>query len=269
MGHLELPLVLFTVFTQMAIGLVFVSAVQQWAFSTGTTPGDNLRLEWIAVLGLLGVGVVASFFHLGHPLGAVRMLANLDTAWLSREILFVGMFGGLAAITLFMVHTERPHKWLITATAAAGLLALFSMARTYAPPSLPAIDNGLPIAFFGLTALILGSALASYFVSEAQQPMLTIMLAVGLSISLILYLIVPGIWLSGGTVTQLTGQLHLASPLYWTHLIVGLALPLAVLIWQRRIPVWLPILLLIGEFSGRIIFFTLVVSSAANLGNIY
>jgi DMSO reductase anchor subunit len=143
------------------------------------------------------------------------------------------------------------------------------MAMTYAPPSMPAIDNYLPLVFFGLTALILGTAIASYFVPADKQQQLTIILAISLAIGLVVYLVVPSVWLSGGKVTALTGQLHLASPLYWTHIVVGLALPLVVLAWQKRIPVWLPVLLLIGEFAGRIIFFSLTVSSAANLGGLY
>jgi hypothetical protein len=115
----------------------------------------------------------------------------------------------------------------------------------------------------------LGTAIASYFVPADKQQLLTIILA--------------SVWLLGwwftwwcpacgclvAKVMAMTGELHLASPLYWTHVVVGLALPLAVLAWQRRIPVWLPVLLLVGEFAGRIIFFSLVISSAANLGGLY
>lgn len=268
MGYEELPLVVFTVFTQIAIGLVLVSAVQQWVPVGGPT-GSKLRFEWLAALGLLGMGVIASFFHLGHPLGAVRMLANLGQAWLSREILTISIFGALTVVTLAGLFRNAAAKWLITATAVAGLLVLFAMAMTYAPPSLPAIDNYLPLAFFGLTALILGPAISSYFVPADKQQLLTIFLASSLFAGLVVYLIVPSVWLSGGTVMAMTGELYLASPLYWTHIIVGLALPLAVLAWQRRIPAWLPVLLLIGQFAGRIIFFSLTVSSAANLGGLY
>jgi DMSO reductase anchor subunit len=268
MGFEELPLVLFTLFTQMAIGLALVSAVQQWAVAGG--PADSkLRFEWVAALALLAVGVVASFFHLGHPLGAVRMVANLGSAWLSREILMIGIFGVLVVVTLVGLYKQAAAKWLITITAVVGLLALFAMAMTYAPPSMPAIDNYLPLVFFGLTALILGTGIASYFVPADKQQLLTIILAISLAVGLVVYLVVPSVWLSGGKVTALTGQLHLASPLYWTHIVVGLALPLAVLAWQKRIPVWLPVVLLIGEFAGRINFFSLIVSSAANLGGLY
>jgi hypothetical protein len=42
-----------------------------------------------------------------------------------------------------------------------------------------------------------------------------------------------------------------------------------VLATARRIPIWLPVLLLAGEISGRIMFFTHVVHSAVNIGNLY
>jgi len=267
MGFEELPLVFFTVLTQMAIGLVLVSAVRQWAVVDG--PGSRRQTEWLAALGLLGAGVVASFFHLGHPLGAVRMIVNAGTAWLSREILLVGMFGALLAVTLFGMYRQAVSGWQLKATALVGLLALFSMAMTYAPPSLPAIDNYLPVLFFGLTALILGPAIAVYFTPTQKQPLLTTILAVALVVGLVVYLVVPTIWLAGDRVMQLTGQQYLASPLYWLYILAGFVLPLGLLAWQKRIPLWLPALLLITEFVGRFIFFTHIVSSASNLGGLY
>ena len=264
----DFPLVLFTLLTQMTIGLLLVSAAQQWAVAGGTSV-SKMRSEWIAVLALLALGVITSFFHLGHPLGAVRMLANLSSAWLSREILLIGLFGILVVVTLYGLMKNRVNRWLVAATAVIGLLTLVANAFTYAPPSMPAIDNLLPLVFFGLTALILGTAVAVYFVPAAKQQWLTILLAASLGIALVVYLVVPSIWMSGGEVMRQTGEGYLASPLYWIHIIVGLLLPLGILAWQKRIPVWLPVLLLIGEFAGRIIFFTLIISSAANLGGVY
>jgi DMSO reductase anchor subunit len=46
-------------------------------------------------------------------------------------------------------------------------------------------------------------------------------------------------------------------------------LGLAVLGVFRKIPIWLPVLLLAGEIAGRIMFFTHVVHSAVNIGNLY
>ncbi len=267
MGVQDFPLVLFTVFTQMAVGLALLSATRQWAVVEG--PGRNLQTEWAAVAGLLAIGIIASFFHLGQPLGAVRMLTNLKTAWLSREILGFILFGALVAATLFMAYRQTINYWLMALTALVGLLAVFATGVTYAAPSLVAIENALPVVFFILTAFILGAATASYFAPASKQPLLTLILATSLIVALVVYLTVPFIWLSGGKVLQMTGQAYLASPLYWTRIVVGLALPLLVLGWLKKIPSWLIVLLLIGEFAGRIIFFSLTVSSAANLGGLY
>jgi DMSO reductase anchor subunit len=267
MSHLELPLVLFTVLTQMAIGLALVSAVRQWAVADG--PDANPLAEWGAVAALLGLGIVASFFHLGYPLGAVRMLSNLGTAWLSREILGMIVFGGLVAVTLWLLYRNANAGWPGKLAAAVGLVALFATAMTYAPPSLEAIDNYLPLVFFLLTATILGAAFSSYFTSASKQALAVSILANALVVGLVVYLAAPFVWLSGGTVMRLTGQAYLASPLYWTRLVVGLAFPLLVLWKMKSIPAWLPPILLAGELAGRIIFFTLAVSSAANLGGLY
>lgn len=267
MGTAEFPLVLFTLLTQMAIGLSLVSATRQWAVVEG--PGGKIQAEWLAVAGLLAVGVLAAFFHLGQPLGAIRMLSNLGTAWLSREILSIALFGVLVVGVLFMVYKGSLNSWLLKLTALVGLAAVFATGMTYTAPALVAVENPLPILFFLLTAVILGAAAASYFAPAGKQPLVTAILTVGLIVALVVYLVVPFIWLSGSTVTRMTGQAYLASPLHWTHLIVGLALPLVVLAWLRKIPAWLPLLILIGEFAGRMAFFALTVSSAANLGGLY
>jgi DMSO reductase anchor subunit len=267
MGTAEFPLVLFTLLTQMAIGLALVSATRQWAVVEG--PSGKIQAEWLAVAGLLAVGVIAAFFHLGHPLGAIQMLNNLDTAWLSREILGMIVFGLLVAGVLWMVYKGSLNGWLLKLTALVGLVAVFATGMTYAAPALVAVENPLPIVFFLLTSVILGAAGASYFTPAGKQPLVTAILVVGLIVALVVYLVVPFIWLSGSTVTRMTGQAYLASPLHWTHIIVGLVVPLAVLAWLRKVPAWLPLLILIGEFAGRMAFFALTVSSAANLGGLY
>jgi DMSO reductase anchor subunit len=259
MGTIEFPLVFFTLLTQMAIGLALISATRQWAVVEG--PSGKIQAEWLAVAGLLAVGVSAAFFHLGHPLGAIQMLNNLGTGMI--------VFGLLVAGVLWMAYKRSLNGWLLKLTALVGLVAVFTTGMTYAAPALVAVNNPLPIVFFLLTVVILGAAAASYFAPASKQSPVTAILAVGLIVALVVYLVVPFIWLSGNAVTRMTGQAYLASPLHWTHIIVGLVLPLAVLAWLRKIPAWLPLLILIGEFAGRMAFFALVVSSAANLGGLY
>lgn len=266
MNTLELPLILFTLLTQLAVGLAVFAALRQWVAVEG--PSTKSLNEWIAILALIGLGVIAAFFHLGKPLGAIRMLTNIGSAWLSREILTFAIFGALTAVSLYMVYTKAPNGWLFKLTALVGLLAVFSTGMAYAGKAMDAINNLLPLVFFMLTVFTLGPAVAAYFVEEKSHGLLTSILFPTLLASLIVRFAVPFIWLSGNAVMKGTGQNFLASPLHWLHL-AALLVGLFFVRNGKNIPIWLPIVLLIGELLGRIAFFVLVVNSGANLGGVY
>lgn len=55
----------------------------------------------LLVLGLLAAGLVASFFHLGHPERAWRAATQWRTSWLSREVIALPAFMGV--VFLFAV----------------------------------------------------------------------------------------------------------------------------------------------------------------------
>jgi DMSO reductase anchor subunit len=266
MNSYEMPLVLFTVLGQSAIGLVAVSAFRQVA-GPDAEPG-RIRLEWLAAGLVLVAGLIASVFHLGHPAGMVRALSNLGTAWLSREALTIGIFLVLLAAGLILMR-EKTSPMLAVATAAAGLLVIVTMGMTYSPPSFPAINNALPFVFFCLTALLLGSSAGQVFAVKASQPMLTRILTVTLVVALVIYLLVPCIWLSGGEIMKQTAGQWLASPLYWGRIVIGLVLPLALVKRLKGTPAWLWVLILAGELMGRAVFFAGTVHTAANMGGMY
>ena len=266
---MELSLVIFTVLSQISIGLAVMLAVRQWAVSDGHAP-TSVRIEWIVVGVVLFVALAASLFHLGHPLGSPRTILHLGSSWLSREILVMQIFGILVLVALIALWKESANSWgLIKITALVGLLGLAVSGMVYAPPSFPALNNGVPIIFFGLTAFILGAAFSSYFAGEDKQPLLTRILTISLIVGLVINLILPSVWLSGGRVMQMTGAAYFGSALFWLRLVVEFGLGLAVLGVFRKIPFWLPVLLLAGEIVGRIMFFTHVVHSAVNIGNLY
>ncbi len=57
-------------------------------------------------LGLLVAGLVASFFHLGHPERAWRSAAMWRTSWLSREVIALPAFMGLVFIYGLLHYLE-------------------------------------------------------------------------------------------------------------------------------------------------------------------
>ncbi|MFZ0132506.1 MAG: DmsC/YnfH family molybdoenzyme membrane anchor subunit [Desulfobacterales bacterium] len=265
MNNLELPLVFFTVLSQTAIGLVAISTLRQWAVEG---PTGNIRQEWITASAFIIAGMLASFFHLGHPLQGYTALKHLGRAWLSREVLAVSIFLVLTILGLLMAG-GRINKLVAFGAALVGLATIFFMGMTYSPPGYPAINNVLPLVFFLLTALLLGTSFASWFASSEKRIWLTRVLTASLIVGLVVYLIVPCIWLSGGTVMAQTGWAWIGSPLYWARILIGLLLPLAVVWTSRDIPVWLPVIILLGEIMGRMVFFKDTVHAAGNLGGLY
>jgi DMSO reductase anchor subunit len=266
MNSYETPLVLFTVFSQLSVGIVALSAVR--LFAGPEPPSEKIRSEWLVAGGVLLAGMIASVFHLGHPAGMVRALAHLGSAWLSREALSVGVFLGLVVVGIFLMR-HKANRGLIVLTALVGLLALFSMGMTYAPPSFPAINNVLPFVFFLVTAALLGSSVGTLFAPETKKALVNRIFTVSLIVGLVIYLIVPCVWLSGGEVIRQTGQSWLASPLYWARITIGLVLPLIVVWITKKPPVWLWIAVLAGELMGRALFFANTVHTATNMGGVY
>ena len=265
MSNLELPLVFFTVLSQTAIGLVIISTLRQWAVDG---PTGNIRGEWVTASGLIIAGMVASFFHLGHPLEGYTALKHLDKAWLSREVLGVSIFLGLTVLGMFMAR-DKISGPVAFGAAIVGLATILFMGMTYSPPSYPAINNVLPLVFFLMTALLLGTSFGSWFASPEKRVWLTRVLTVTLIVGLVVYLIVPCVWLSGGTVMAQTGWAWIGSPLYWARIIIGLVLPLAAVWMTRDVQVWLPVIILIGEIMGRMVFFEDTLHAAGNLGGLY
>jgi DMSO reductase anchor subunit len=57
--------------------------------------------------------------------------------------------------------------------------------------------------------------------------------------------------------------------LYWARIIVGLILPLLVVWITKKTPVWLWVVVLAGELTGRALFFANTVHSATHMGGVY
>ncbi len=74
---------------------------------------------------LLAAGLLASFFHLGHPERAWRSAAMWRTSWLSREVIVLPAF--MAAVTAYgWAHWQGIHGTLLLGAVGAVLcLALF------------------------------------------------------------------------------------------------------------------------------------------------
>jgi DMSO reductase anchor subunit len=74
---------------------------------------------------LTGLGLVASFFHLGRPERAWRTAAMWRTSWLSREVIALPAFMAATAAYGWAHHTGSTATLAIGAVAAIACVALF------------------------------------------------------------------------------------------------------------------------------------------------
>lgn len=98
------------------------------AFATlsGVQLGPTFLPLCLAVaLVLLGAGLVASFFHLGHPERAWRAMAMWRTSWLSREVIVLPLFMALVFVWLVLAWGSPGHA---ASSALAALTLLLAAA---------------------------------------------------------------------------------------------------------------------------------------------
>lgn len=138
-------LVIFTVLAQAAAGVAAVTAF---------VPS---RRQALSALLLFAIGGTAAAFHLGRIPRGRFALSNLGSSWLSREILAAGIFGAtlVAAVALPGVGALR---WI---AALAGLALVAAISQVYRIRTVPTWDTWRTPASFFLTAIVLGTALAS------------------------------------------------------------------------------------------------------------
>ena len=157
----EVPLILFTLLGQLSVGGFWAMSWMfppLWALAKPDT--TVLRLMPFVLIGIsLGAGMLASFAHLGTKKNAWRVLSHLSHSWLSREVLFSGLFGlGWLYTTWEGMILKRMtiEVWGITATLGLGLV--YSMAQVYRLPAAPGWNTWRTNAGFPVTALLLGLA---------------------------------------------------------------------------------------------------------------
>jgi DMSO reductase anchor subunit len=164
----EWPLVAFTVAGQAAVGIFLFAGLPLFlsAGAGGNAAAREARLVVLAVvLGLLIAAALLSFFHLHHPFRARRVLTNLRTSWLSREIFFELGFMALVAFGAFLAW-KRPAegillKGILAAAGLAGILFILSMSKLYMLQTVPPWNQAYtPLSFF-MTSLSLGALAAA------------------------------------------------------------------------------------------------------------
>lgn len=99
--HPAISVVLLTTLLGVGQGL-FLALFSSQAYTSvnvlPTQPGGYYALGGLIAVLFLGGGLIASFFHLGHPERAWRAATKWRTSWLSREVIVLPAVMGLIAL---------------------------------------------------------------------------------------------------------------------------------------------------------------------------
>ena len=278
----EWPLMMFTLFSQLAIGTYIMLFFIRWLLAKeDASSASQLTKSGLMLTGpVMALALIFSLFHLGTPLGAVRSILNLGSSWLSREILTAGGFLVFWFVSYLAFRKGKAGKGLGLLTSLIGLAAIFSMASIYSSSIRPAWTGlNTYIAFYGAT-FALGSAGAFTLVGlaargksgeQVRKILKAVLLVLGAGIVLpLLYLpVFIGGLSSGIPAAQASAQL--LSGTYLAPLVIRALLSLAGLVLlflslkkqaSFSLNQVLPALLLVlaGEFIGRYVFYGAAVS---------
>lgn len=110
----EWPLLAFTILSALLVGTYTSHLSEHFTF-----------YNKMIFLGTTGITGIFSLMHLGKKFRAWRSVSNLKHSWLSREILFWGLFAGLVIADMFILHV--PHFLLVL----SGFLFLLAVDALY------------------------------------------------------------------------------------------------------------------------------------------
>jgi anaerobic dimethyl sulfoxide reductase subunit C (anchor subunit) len=172
----EWALPVYTILMQMAVGGLFVLwMIRHFASSKFTsTELDRMIRNPILVITLTSVlAMGGAHFHLSKPFHSFLALINIQTSWLSREILFSVLFFLATAGLWYLSRYKNHHQNLITSLGwlaiLFGLSVVYCMANIYILPT-QEVWNSLSMifSFFSTTLLLGGMMIASLMVLDLK-----------------------------------------------------------------------------------------------------
>ncbi len=219
-----------------------------------------------AALAVLAVGVLAlavSLLHLGRPWRAPLALRRIGASWLSREILFFGLFLILLGLygLLPVLHVGAiALKVIGLAAVVIGLIGTLLTGEIYRLRSRPSWNHWLAVAAFPLGAIAAGSPfgffVARHFAHEIEIPA---PIRVAVETALLLSLVVTFLRTTRREETaegRRSRQLALG-PFAWLLILRAATIMIALLLilagGAMQFLAWIPALL--GELADRVLFF--------------
>lgn len=156
----ELPLVVFTVLAQTAVGAYITMASRLSQLGSTAKQYRPLLLSMFILWAFMAIGFAASTMHLGSPLRAFNALNRVGYSGLSNEILTGSLFfvlGGLYWLAdLLKIFHGRVLKLARIIVTIVGIIFMAAMIKVYLISTVPVWDSSFTYAEFIGTVLMSG-----------------------------------------------------------------------------------------------------------------
>jgi len=126
----QFSIIFFTTLAGMAQGLLFFIALLNIEAPILSAPFLAMLALPVSFI-LLTLGLLASFFHLGHPERAWRAAMMWRTSWLSREVIALPAVMLLTAMTFLFIISGLVPAWLWAALLISILALWICTAKIY------------------------------------------------------------------------------------------------------------------------------------------
>ena len=159
----ELPMILFTVLSQMSVGAFLALGVVQTLAVSRYSSKTIDRLADPALLAIgptLVAGFLASMLHMNDVTNTINVLRHWNSSYLSREIIVGMAFAGLGFVFTVMqwrrMGSAGLRRALALVTAAVGVLLVWVQSMVYySLVTVPAWNTwATPLRFFATTVLL-------------------------------------------------------------------------------------------------------------------
>lgn len=161
----ELPMILFTVLSQLSVGAFLVLGLVQVLGRRKHSAATIDRLADPALLAIgptLVLGLLASMFHMNDVTNTLNVIRHVASSWLSREIVFGITFAALgflfAVLQWRKLGSAAVRQGLAVVTAIVGVALVWSQGMIYySLVTVPAWNSWMTIVQFFLTTVMLGA----------------------------------------------------------------------------------------------------------------
>ncbi|HQR26920.1 MAG TPA: dimethyl sulfoxide reductase anchor subunit [Nocardioides sp.] len=159
----ELPMVIFTVLTQMSVGTFLALGVIELLTRRRHDQETRDRLVDPALYAIgptLVVGLAVSMLHMNDPTNMLNVIRHGDSSWLSREIWMGVLFAAVGFLYAFLEWFKKGshslHQVIAGAAALLGLGLVWAQSMVYySLVTVPAWHSWVvPFQFFATTVLL-------------------------------------------------------------------------------------------------------------------